>query len=113
MTPLIPRNTTIPHKVTQKFSNPADNQDTVVIAVYEGERKLVRDCNCIGQFSLKGIPKMPRGRARIKVTFEIGETTNACILAPPTERSARTHNASIITDAPVHRTFTPQTPTAS
>ena len=72
MTPLIPRNTTIPHKVTQKFSNPADNQDTFMIAVYEGERKLARDCICIGQFSLKGIPKMPRGRARIKVTFDIG-----------------------------------------
>ena len=87
MTPLIPRNTTIPHKVTQKFSNSADNQDTVMISVYEGERKLVRDCNCIGQFSLKDIPKMERGRARIKVTFDID--ANGILNVSAVEKSSK------------------------
>jgi heat shock protein 1/8 len=45
MTALIPRNTTIPVKATKKFSTNLDNQTSVTVQVYEGERAMVRDCN--------------------------------------------------------------------
>jgi len=71
MTVIVPKQTTIPTKKTQSFTTYQDNQDVVTIAVYEGERPLVKDNHLLGKFDMTGIPPAPRGTPQIEVTFEI------------------------------------------
>jgi len=70
-TPLIERNTTIPTRKSQIFSTAADNQTSVEIRVFQGERPMVGDNTFLGRFLLEGIPAAPRGIAQIEVTFDI------------------------------------------
>ena len=71
MTSVITRNTVIPTKKQQIFSTAADNQDTVTIKVYEGERPMTKDNHLLGSFDLTGIPPAARGVPQIEVTFQI------------------------------------------
>ena len=71
MTPLIPRNTTIPTSKSEIFSTAADNQTQVEIHILQGERPLAKDNKSLGRFILDGIPPAPRGVPQIEVAFDI------------------------------------------
>ena len=70
-TRIINRNTTIPTKKSQIFSTAADNQTSVTIKVFQGEREMAADNKVLGSFDLSGIPMAPRGIPQIEVTFDI------------------------------------------
>src|SRR5882672_7676269 len=71
MTTLIPRNTTIPTKKSETFSTAADNQSSVEVKCYQGERPMAGDNRLLGKFGLDGIPPAPRGVPQIEVTFDL------------------------------------------
>src|SRR5438034_6548497 len=71
MTTLIPRNTTIPTKKSEVFSTAADNQTSVEVKVFQGERPMAADNRLLGKFGLEGIPAAQRGVPQIEVTFDI------------------------------------------
>ncbi len=71
MTPLIPRNTTIPTRKTETFSTAEDNQTAVDVHVLQGERPIAKDNKTLGMFRLDGIPAAQRGLPQIEVTFDI------------------------------------------
>ncbi|XP_041000463.1 heat shock cognate 70 kDa protein-like [Juglans microcarpa x Juglans regia] len=71
MSVVIPRNTTIPTKMEANYSNFYDNQTSALFSIYEGERARVKDNNWLGEFRLVDIPAVPRGAAKLKVSFDI------------------------------------------
>ena len=70
-TKLIERNTTIPTRKSEVFSTASDNQTSVEIKVFQGERSMARDNRLLGVFQLVGIPPAPRGIPQVEVTFDI------------------------------------------
>ncbi|KAL3381926.1 hypothetical protein AABB24_001831 [Solanum stoloniferum] len=95
MTKLIPRNSRIPVKKTQVFTTYQDQQTSVTIKVYEGERSLTKDCRELGSFDLSGIPPAPRGVPQIEVTFQVDE--NGILHVTAQDKAAKKSKSITIT----------------
>jgi molecular chaperone HscA len=72
---ILPRNTTIPVGAKATFTTYADNQTGFELHVVQGERELAKDCRSLARFTLKGIPPLPAGHARLEVSFHVDENS--------------------------------------
>jgi molecular chaperone DnaK len=107
MTPMIPRNTTIPTRKSETFSTAADNQSSVEVHVTQGERPMSKDNKTLGKFQLTGVPPAPRGVPQIEVTFDIDANGILHVAAKDkatgTERNIRIEASSGLSDADIKR----------
>jgi molecular chaperone HscA len=78
---ILPRNTTIPAGARASFTTYADNQTGFELHVVQGECELATDCRSLARFSLRGIPPMPAGMARLDVTFNVDENNLLSVTA--------------------------------
>jgi molecular chaperone DnaK len=93
-TKLIESNTTIPTKKSQDFSTAADNQPSVQIVVYQGERPMAKDNRKLGEFNLDGLPPAQRGVPQIEVTFDI-DANGILNVSAKDKATGKSHNIRI------------------
>lgn len=91
---IIDRNSPIPTAKGQNFTTYKDNQSSLAINIYQGERELVKDCHLLGKLVLNGIPPMPAGMARIKISFILDE--NSMLKVKAVEEQTGIEQESII-----------------
>ena len=107
MTKIIERNTTIPTKRSEVFTTAEDNQPSVMIQVYQGEREFARDNKSLGNFELTGILPAPRSVPQIEVTFDIDANgivhVNAKDLATSKEQSMTVTGGSALGKEDIER----------
>lgn len=106
-TKLIERNSTVPKRASQIFSTASDNQTSVEIAVFQGEREMARDNRLLGQFNLNDIAPAPRGVPQIEVTFDIDANgilnVSAKDMATSKEQKITVSNTGGLSEAEVKR----------
>ncbi len=104
---VIPRNTTIPTRKTKTYTTAEDNQTSVMIKVYQGERPIASQNRLLGQFELTGIPPAPRGVPQIEVTFDIDADgilhVSAKDKATGKESEIKIHASSGLTEEEIER----------
>lgn len=107
MTRLVERNTTIPVTRKQVFSTAEDNQPSVTVRVFQGEREMAADNRLLGQFNLDGIPPAPRGMPQVEVTFDLDKNgilnVSAKELGTGKEQKIRIESSSGLSSAEVDR----------
>jgi molecular chaperone DnaK len=92
---LITANSTIPAEASELFTTYVDNQTGVDINIYQGEREFVKDCRNLGRFRLKGVPPMPAGLPRVRVTFHV-DTNGILDVSAVEERSGQQSHIEVI-----------------
>jgi molecular chaperone HscA len=95
---ILPRNTTIPTAARGSYTTQQDNQTGFEIHVVQGEREMVADCRSLARFTLKGIPPMPAGMARLEVTFRVDADGILSVIAKETT----THIEQTVTVKPTY-----------
>jgi len=101
---LIMRNTTVPCRASEVFTTYVDGQTAVDVHVLQGERELAGDCRSLGRFQLRGVPPMPAGAPRIRVTFLIDANGILSVSA----REERSGKAAAIQVTPAHGLTRPE-----
>jgi heat shock protein 5 len=96
MTKIIPKETVIPCKKSQVFTTYQDNQTTVTIHIFEGERPLTKDNHSFAKFDLSGIPPAPRGQPQIEVTFDVDE--NSILTVSAVEKATGKSEKIVVTN---------------
>ncbi|MCH9047271.1 MAG: Fe-S protein assembly chaperone HscA [SAR324 cluster bacterium] len=92
---LITANSTIPAEASEEFTTYVDNQTGIDINIYQGEREFVKDCRNLGRFRLKGVPPMPAGLPRVKVTFHV-DTNGIVNVGAVEQRSGQEASIEVI-----------------
>ncbi|KAL1860352.1 hypothetical protein Daus18300_009265 [Diaporthe australafricana] len=94
MRKIIRRNTPVPTRKTENFTTAYDDQDSMIIRVFEGEHMMAKDDWLLGEFELAGIPRAPQGEPRIEVSFEVDADSNLRATAHYPDNTASSLNNS-------------------